>query len=383
MRGIEAVRNRLTAGFLGAGLVTAGLLMPTTLLAQEAAPAAPQALTVGTIAAGKQAVAKSQSFVGRVEAVERVEIVARVSGYLEQIHFTEGGTVKAGDPLYTIEKSLYEAALQQAQGSVESAKAAVVLAQQQRGRTKELLSKEVASQMSMDQREAQSQQAQADQAMSEASVRTAQINLGYTEITSPIAGKIGRTAVTKGNVVGPTSGVLTVIVSQDPMYVTFPVSQREFLKARDSGGGGGMEGIVVKLAFSDGSEYADTGKINFVDVTTDQTTDTITVRATFPNGKGQLVDGQFVNVLLESATPQDVIVVPQSALLADQAGVYVFVVEDNKAKVKRVTVGGENGPNSIISEGLSGGEMVIVEGLQFVRPDMPVQAAPIAAANPS
>ena len=166
------------------------------------------------------------------------------------------------------------------------------------------------------------------------------------------------------------------------MYVTFPVSQREFLRTRDSGGGN-VEGIIVKLGFSDGSEYADTGKINFVDVTTDQTTDTITVRASFPNGKGQLVDGQFVNVLLESATPQDVIVVPQSALLADQAGIYVFVVEDNKAKVKRVKVGGEHGPNSIISEGLAGGEMVIVEGLQFVRPDMPVQAAPITAANPS
>lgn len=359
-------------------------VLPAPASAQEnAAPAAtPQALTVGTIAASRQSVAKSLSFVGRIQAVERVEIVARVSGYLEQIHFTEGGTVKAGDPLYTIEKNLYEAALQQAQGSVESAKAAVVLAQQQRGRTKELLSKEVASQMSMDQREAQAQQAKADQAMSEASVRTAEINLGYTEITSPIAGRIGRTSVTKGNVVGPTSGVLTVIVSQDPMYVTFPVSQREFLRTRDAGVGG-LDGIIVKLTFSDGSDYTDTGKINFVDVTTDQTTDTITVRATFPNGKGQLVDGQFVNVVLESSKPEEVVVVPQSALLADQAGIYVFVVEDNKAKVKRVKLGGEHGPNSIISEGLTEGEMVIVEGLQFVRPDIAVQAAPITAANPS
>lgn len=372
----------LRAGLVAAALVLPNLLVSPVALAQESAPPAPQAITVGTLAASKESIAKSLSFVGRVAAVERVEVVARVSGYLEQIHFTEGGTVKAGDPLYTIEKALYEAALQQAQGSVESAKAAVVLAKQQSGRTKELLSKEVASQMSMDQRVAQSQQAQADQAMSEAGVRTAQINLGYTEITSPIDGKIGRTSVTKGNVVGPSSGVLTTIVSQDPMYVTFPVSQREFLSARESGGGG-MDGIIVKLAFSDGSQYTDTGKINFVDVTTDQTTDTITVRASFPNAKGQLVDGQFVNVLLESATPQEVVVVPQSALLADQAGVYVFVVEDNKAKVKRVKLGGEHGPNSVISEGLVGGEMVIVEGLQFVRPDMPVQAAPIAAANPS
>nr|WP_298685171.1 efflux RND transporter periplasmic adaptor subunit [uncultured Dongia sp.] len=364
------------------GWIAACLLMGvmSPVAAQE--NAAPQALTVGTIAATKQAVAKSESFVGRVQAVERVEIMARVSGYLEQIHFTEGSMVEAGAPLYTIEKSLYEAALQQAQGSVKSAKASVVLAQQQKGRTKELLTKEVASQMSMDQREAQTQQAAADQAMSEASVRTAEINLGYTEIKSPITGKIGRTAVTKGNVVGPSSGPLTVIVSQDPMYVTFPVSQREFLRAGMEAGAK-KEDILVKINFSDGSIYPETGSINFVDVTTDQTTDTIAVRASFPNPAGTLVDGQFVNVLLQSAKPEDVVVVPQSALLADQQGIYVFVVENDKAVVKRIKPGGEHGPNTIVSEGLSGGEMVIVEGLQFVRPDMPVQAAPISPANPS
>ncbi|MDY0873604.1 efflux RND transporter periplasmic adaptor subunit [Dongia rigui] len=368
--------------------ITACLLVATQpLLAVAAraddAPAAPQALTVGTIAAAKQAVAKSQSFVGRVEAVERVEVVARVSGYLDQIHFTEGGMVKAGDPLYTLEKSLYEAAVQQAQASVESAKAGVLLAKQQKGRTQELLSKDVASKMTMDQRVAEQQQAQADQAMSEAAVRTAQINLSYTEITSPIAGKIGRTAVTRGNVVGPNSGVLTTIVSQDPMYVTFPVSQRDFLRAGMGSTGTGTNGLLVKISFSDGTVYADTGKINFVDVTTDKTTDTITVRATFPNPAGTLVDGQFVNVVLESAKPEEVVVVPQSALLADQQGTYVFVVEDNKAVVKRIKPGGEHGPNIVVSEGLTGGEWVIVEGLQFVRPDMPVQAAPISAANPS
>lgn len=365
---------------LAAGLMAA---MPMAAWAEDAPAAAPQALTVGTVAAAKQAVAKSQSFVGRVEAVDRVDIVARVSGYLEQIHFTEGAMVKAGDPLYTIEKELYEAALQQAQGSVESAKAGVVLAKQQKGRTQELLTKEVASQMSMDQRVAQQQQAQADQAMSEAAVRTAQINLGYTEITSPITGKIGRTSVTKGNVVGPTSGVLTVIVSQDPMYVTFPVSQREFLQAGMGGSGATKDDILVKISFSDGTVYPDTGKINFVDVTTDKTTDTIAVRATFPNHNGALVDGQFVNISLESAKPEEAIVVPQSALLADQQGTYVFVVENSKAAVKRVKLGSGQGPNIVVTEGLAEGEMVIVEGLQFVRPDMPVQAAPISAANPS
>ncbi|WP_208109766.1 efflux RND transporter periplasmic adaptor subunit [Dongia mobilis] len=371
-------------------LVAAGLMIGCLTFSnaaradEEAAPAAVPALTVGTVAAAKRAVARSESFVGRVEAVERVEIMARVSGFLEQIHFTEGSLVQAGDPLYTIEKGLYEAALQQAKGSVESAKAAVVLAQQQKGRTQELLSKEVASQMTMDQRVAQTQQAQASQAMSEADVRTAEINLSYTEITSPITGRIGRTSVTKGNVVGPDSGILTVIVSQDPMYVTFPVSQREFLGAGMGVAGAARDEILVKIAFADGSLYPETGRINFVDVTTDRTTDTIAVRATFPNPKGALVDGQFVNVVLESGTPDEVVVVPQSALLADQQGVYVFVVESGKAVVKRIKPAGETGPNTIVGEGLTEGEMVIIEGLQFVRPDMPVQAAPISnPANPS
>ncbi|WP_374368555.1 efflux RND transporter periplasmic adaptor subunit [Dongia sp.] len=368
-------------------LLAAGFLFAFVpgLSAQESADNAPaqQVLTVGTVPAARQEISKSLSFVGRVEAIERVEIVARISGYLEEILFQEGGTVQAGDPLYTIEKGLYEAALQQAQGSVESAKASVVLAEQQRSRTSELLSKEVASQMTMDQRLAAVQSAKGDAATSAANVKTAEINLGYTDIKAPIGGRIGRTSVTKGNVVGPSSGTLTVIVSQDPMYVVFPVSQREFLRTREAGQGANPDKLVVRLQFSDGAYYDQTGKVDFVDVTTDRDTDTITVRAIFPNPKSVLVDGQLVNVELASDKPEEAVMVPQSALLADQSGPYLFVVEDSKAVVKRVKLGGEHGANVVISEGLSGGELVIVEGLQFVRPDMPVNAAPISAADPS
>jgi len=213
--------------------------------------------------------------------------------------------------------------------------------------------------------------------MNEANLQTAQINLGYTDITAPINGKIGRTSLTKGNVVGPESGVLTQIVSQDPMYVTFPVSQREFLQAAQAGRQTDVKGIKVQIRFSDGSLYDQVGEINFVDVSVDRTTDTVVVRASFANPKDVLIDGQLVRVQIEAGTPQEKVVIPQAALIADQEGVYVFIVEDGKAAVRRVKLGGETGTNVIIESGLKGGELVIVEGLQGVRPGVGVRATPL------
>ena len=166
-------------------------------------------------------------------------------------------------------------------------------------------------------------------------MQTAQINLDYTDITSPITGKIGRTTVTKGNVVSPDTGTLVQIVSQDPMYVTFPVSQREFLRAQKTGQRADVGTIKVKLRYADGSFYDQEGVINFVDVSVDRATDTVIVRATVPNPKAGLIDGQLMRVVIEAGTPEEKIVVPQTALIADQAGIYVFVVEDGKAVVKR------------------------------------------------
>jgi membrane fusion protein (multidrug efflux system) len=214
----------------------------------------------------------------------------------------------------------------------------------------------------------------------EANLATAQINLGYTEIVAPITGKVGRTALTKGNVVGPESGILTMIVSQDPMYVTFPVSQREFLQAAQNNRATDVKSIMVRIRFSDGSIYDQMGEINFVDVTVDRTTDTVIVRATIPNPNGRLIDGQLVRVNLESGASEEKVVIPQAALIADQEGVYVFVVEEGKAVVKRVKTGGESGSNVVIEAGLSGGEPVIVEGLQGVRPGTAVRASPLPQA---
>jgi membrane fusion protein (multidrug efflux system) len=335
---------------------------------------------VGTVAAEKRPITKALDFVGRVEAINRVEIRARVKGYLEAVLFKEGDVVKEGTPLYRIEKGLFQADVDQARGALETSKAQYELAVKTRKRQEELFAKNVSAEKALDEAIAAEGMAKGAIMTNEGNLQTAQINLGYTDIIAPITGKVGRTAVTKGNVVGPDSGVLTTIVSQDPMYVTFPVSQREFLQAAQTGRPTDLKSIKVQIRFSDGSIYDQVGEINFVDVTVDRTTDTVIARATMPNPDGRLIDGQLVRVNLESGTPDEKVVIPQAALIADQEGVYVFVVEDGKAVVKRVKTGGESGTRVVIEAGLSGGEQVIVEGLQGVRPGLTVRASPLPQA---
>jgi membrane fusion protein (multidrug efflux system) len=347
--------------------------LATPSYAQQNAPAIP----VGTVIAEKQPISKTLDFVGRVQAINRVDIRARVKGYLEAVLFKEGDLVKEGDPLYRIEKGLFESAVEEAQGALEKSKSQYELAAKTRKRQEELFSKSVTAEQKLDEAIAFEGSQKGEILTNEANLKTAQINLGYTDIIAPITGKIGRTALTKGNVVSPESGVLTTIVSQDPMYVVFPVSQREFLQAAESGRPTDVKNIKARIRFSDGSVYDQVGEINFVDVTVDQATDTVTVRATISNPKGRLIDGQLVRVNLESGTPEEKVMIPQAALIADQEGVYVFVVEDGKAVVKRVKPGGESGTNVVIESGLSAGAQVIVEGLQGVRAGAAVRASPL------
>ena len=332
---------------------------------------------VGVVPAEKKEVSKGADFVGRVDAVEKVEIRARVKGYLQSVKFEEGQAVKVGDPLFEIEPDLFKADVEQAQGALDRAEASKTLAEIQLKRAEELLTKQAGTAVQRDQAAASDQQAGGAVLSAKASLSTANINLGYASITSPIKGRIGMTAVTAGNVVGPDSGVLATIVSQDPMYVTFPVSQRDFMRVTGDAKSS-LKDVGVTLNFSDGSQYDETGHVDFVDVVVDRATDTITLRATFPNPEERLKDGQLVRVRLASEAPWSLVVVPQSALLADKDGLYIFVVEDGKAAVRRVKTGAESGNDIAVVDGLSGGEMVIVEGLQNVRPGAPVTASPVA-----
>jgi membrane fusion protein (multidrug efflux system) len=335
----------------------------------------PTAIAVGTVAAERKAIARSGVFVGRVEAVQRVEIRARVTGYLEEVLFKEGDLIKEGAPLYRIERGLFEAAVTAAEAAIERSKAAKILTELQLRRAQELLDKNSGTVVARDQAVANDEQAKGQLMGDEANLATARINLGYTNIVSPITGKVGKTNISRGNVVDPNSGVLTTIVSQDPMYVSFPVSQRDYLAARERKAKVGL--TKVSIRFSDGKTYGEIGEIKFVDVSVNRSTDTILVRATFPNPASELIDGQLVQVILDSGTPEEKVLVPQAALIADQAGTYVFVAEDGKAVVKRLKIGAEVGVDVVVDQGLNGGEQVIVQGLQALRPGMPVQAAPL------
>ena len=366
---------------------TAGFLV--LALAAGAAPlraATPPAVTVGTIVAERRPVAAALEFVGRIEAVGRVDIRARITGTLESVLFKEGGIVAQGAPLFRIEPGTFEAALKQAEGDLAKAQGQQVYATVQRKRAEDLVRTSDIPLSTRDQRVAEEQTSQGQVVVAQAALQTAQINLGYTDISAPIAGKIGKTTFTVGNLVSPDSGTLATIVSVDPIYVTFPVSEREFLALRQRRGSASADQagkVDVHLTFPDNSVYPHLGVIEFVDVTVDRATDTILVRATMPNPEGVLVDGQLVRVVVEEKAPEQKVLVPQAALIADQQGAYVFVVEDGKAAVRRLKLGAEKGPDMVVEQGLAGGEQVVVQGLQTLRPGVAVTAAPIPPQGPS
>ena len=294
------MRNPVLLAVLFAALTTPSFAQKTT--PQQAAP---QAVPVTTVIAQEKPVTKAKDFVGRIEATDRVEVRARVTGYLEAVLFKEGELVKEGQPLYRIEPDTFKAAVEQAEGALAGTKASKILSKVELERATELLQKSFGTPQKRDQAEAADENAAANIIKAQADLDTAKINLAYTDIRSPITGKISRTKVTKGNVVSPDSGVLTTIVSQDPMYVVFPVSRREFLAVRERGKHVDRENVTVTVRFADGTTYEHKGAINFVDVSVDKATDTVTVRATIPNPDGVLIDSELVRVGVDIGNPQE------------------------------------------------------------------------------
>jgi membrane fusion protein (multidrug efflux system) len=200
----------------------------------------------------------------------------------------------------------------------------------------------------------------------------AKLQLGYTDITAPLAGRISRAAVSVGNYVGPSTGVLATIVRQDPIYVTFPVTQREVLEFRKTNTSAAEQEIFLRLA--DGSRYPIPGKIDFLGVTVNPGTDTVQVRAVFANPDRILVDGQLVAVVAEASKGETALLVPTQALQLDQSGTFVLVVgKDNKVEVRRIELGESKGTRIVVTKGLAAGELVITEGIQKVRPGQVVQ----------
>jgi membrane fusion protein (multidrug efflux system) len=339
----------------------------------------------------KRPITESNEFLGRIEATNRVNVVARVTAFLEKRDFADGAEVKTGDLLYELERGPFEADLAAKKAQVAQLQATLVNAKLTTDRAKALLSGPAGQQSTVDAAVATQQSLEAQIQAAQAQVDLSQINLDYTSIKSPIDGKIGRTAVTEGNVVTPSSGTLTTIVSQDPMYVTFPVSLREALQLRDRyATRGGFKAVVIRLRLTDGRIYDQVGQLNFVNNTIAQNTDTITLRGTIPNpvlkalsANGtvrELTDNEFVTVLLEGVEPVEVLAIPRSAVLSDQQGEYIYVVgADNKAEQRRIKLGQSTSTVASVISGLSDGEKVIVEGLQKVRPGQAVAPGPASA----
>src|ERR1700720_2568984 len=374
------------------GLLTAVAIAIGTTAVTRAQPAASGPPAVGVVEATKRPVTESSEFLGRIEGVNRVNVVARVTAFLEKRLFNEGAEIKTGDELYRLERGPFEADLASKQALVAQLLATLENAKLTTERARTLLGGPAGQQSTYDAAIANQRSLEAQVQSAQAQVKSSQINLDYTDIRSPIDGKIGRTAVTEGNVVGPGSGVLTTIVSQDPMYVVFPISVRQGLELRERyAPQGGLNAVVVKLRLPDGRLYGQTGQLNFVDNTVAQSTDTFLVRGAIPNPTlhdpsttggpvRELTDGEFVTVMLEGVQPVEVLAIPRSAVLSDQQGDYVFTVgADNKAEERRIQLGQSTPTIAAVINGLTLGDKVIVEGLQRVRPGQPVAPGPASA----
>jgi membrane fusion protein (multidrug efflux system) len=361
-------------------------VLPVSARAQPA-PAGPPA--VGVVRAERQQITQTDEFIGRIQAVGQVALVARVSAYLEKRAFVEGSEVKKGDLLYLLEQPPFQAQVDADKASVEQLEAQHTYAAKQLARDQYLLKTPAGQQQTVDQDLSNERSLAAQVAAAKAQLEIAEINLGYTEIRAPIDGKISSTIVTEGNVVSPTSGTLANLVSQDPMYVLYPVSVRAGLDLRNRyDAKGGFNAVVLKIRLPDGRIYGQNGKLDYVSPTVATNTDTITVRGVVPNPRfpdqppdspapRELFDGEFVTVLLEGVEPILVLAIPRAAVLSDQQGDYVYIVDaQNKAQRRPIQLGQSTPSTAVVSNGLKEGELVISEGVQRVRPGEVVSPSP-------
>ncbi|TVR63018.1 MAG: efflux RND transporter periplasmic adaptor subunit [Candidatus Competibacteraceae bacterium] len=373
------------------GAVLAVLLSFGPMLALAQQPAAPPpAVEVTVVAATPQTTPATFEFTGKTESSRSVEIRARVEGYLDKIAYTEGDYVRTGQLLFQLDPQPFQAALDNAKGDLARAEAQLANARATLARVRPLAKEGAVSQKDLDDTVAAELSARAQVQSAQAQVRTAELNLSYTTLKSPMNGLTGKSEFREGSLVSPgPDSLLTTVLQLDPAWINFGIGENELLRLRSEAAAGrltgpGVDKLEVELVLADGGVFPQKGRITFVSPTVDPQTGAVTLRAEVPNPgpTGRLLPGQFVRVRIEGASRPDTIMVPQRAVMQGPQGKFVYVVgANNQAEVKPVEVGAFYGEQWIINSGLSGGEQVIVDGAIKVRAGSSVQIAPAAPAG--
>ncbi|CDM58885.1 MULTISPECIES: efflux RND transporter periplasmic adaptor subunit [Rhizobium] len=363
------------AASVSAAAIFFELPMSTTATAAST-PAQAPAVPVTVALVASRDVTTWQEFSGRLEAVDRVQIRSRVAGAIQAVHFREGALVKAGDLLFTIDPEPYQAAVSQAEGQVASAEAKVNLAQIELERGRRLSDNKTISQSDLDQRQNAFTEAQAGLRTAQAALRSAQLELGYTAVHAPVAGRVGKIEITVGNLVaaGSTSPALTTLVSVDPIYASFNASEEMVTKAlaelpADDGAVPAVEQIPVEVGTLADQGTPIKGKLQLIDNQVDAASGTIGVRAVFDNPGGKLIPGQFVRVRMGEPKAENKILISDRAIGTDQDKKFVFVVDaENKVSYRPVQLGAAAEGQRIVESGLTVGDKIVVNGLQRIRP---------------
>ena len=367
---------------------TAGLALIVALVAlagcskPHAKPAAPAAPPVNVAAALEREVVETVDFPGRIEAVESVEVRARVNGYLRSVHFRPGAQVKKGELLFVIDPRPFEAELARAEATLANTRAQLELARTELARQEQLLAERATSRREYDDAAARLRQFDAQIRANQASVESARLSLAYTRITAPVDGRVGKAEITVGNLVQgevPNSPVLTTVVSTSPVYAAFEADEASFLRFKM------RNGLGVQIGLANEQGFPHRGRIEFVDNRVDPQSGTVRMRALLGNRDGRFTPGLFARVRLgDMDSPRKAVLVADRAIGTDQSKRFVLVVNgDSKAEYREVRIGRAVEGLRVIESGLQAGEVIVVNGLQRVRPGAPVTPQPVQMAAQS
>ncbi len=370
----------------GASIMGASMVAACGPAPNHGPPPTEKVPSVGYVVLKPGKVALTTELPGRVAPTLIAEVRPQVTGLIQSRNFTEGGEVRAGSVLYQIDPAPYRAALDSAEATLAKARSALALARLKANRYQELVAIRAISQQDFDDADASVQQAEADIASAKAACETNRINLGYTRITAPVSGRIGRSSVTPGALVTSNqTTALATVQKLDPVYVDLTQSSTAILRLRRAMEEGKVSAaapqIKVDLVLEDGSRYALEGTLQFSDVTVDQSTGAVTVRAVFPNPKAELLPGMYVRAIVTEAMEDHALLVPQQAVTRDSNGqALAYVVgHDDKLEVRPLTLGRAIGDQWVVHQGLAPGERLIVDGAQKAAPGALVVAIPITA----